>query len=193
MSSVFAGHSSADLCGRIPGSPEPGRFCGSTVLALSSLWAVYLQAIHQLIFVVGPLAPLYLGAFVGSTILALSIMGSVFAGHSSADLCCRTPGSPVPGRLLWQHSSDSLHQGSVFAAIHQLIFVVGPWLPCSVPGCLLLQHHAGLSIMGGVFAGHSSADLCCRTPGSPVPGRLPLQHRAGSLHHGRRICRPFIS
>jgi hypothetical protein len=47
---------------------------------------VYLQAIHQLIFVVGPLAPLYLGAFCGSTVLALSIMGGVFAGKSSADV-----------------------------------------------------------------------------------------------------------
>jgi hypothetical protein len=46
-----------------------------------------LQAIHQLIFVVGPLAPLYLGAFCGSTVLTLSIMGGVFAGHSLADLC----------------------------------------------------------------------------------------------------------
>jgi hypothetical protein len=47
---------------------------------------VYLQPIHQLIFVVGPLAPLYLGAFCGSTVLALSIMGGVFAGKSSADV-----------------------------------------------------------------------------------------------------------
>jgi hypothetical protein len=35
---------------------------------------VYLQATHQLIFVVGPLAPLYLGTFCDSNILALSIM-----------------------------------------------------------------------------------------------------------------------
>jgi hypothetical protein len=49
---------------------------------LSPSWAVYLQAIHQLIFAVGSLAPLYLGAFCGSTVLALSIMGGVFAGHS---------------------------------------------------------------------------------------------------------------
>jgi hypothetical protein len=41
---------------------------------LSPSWVVYLQAIHQLIFVVGPLAPLYLGAFCGSTVLALSII-----------------------------------------------------------------------------------------------------------------------
>jgi hypothetical protein len=99
------------LCCRTPGSSVPGRLLWQHRSGFPPSWAVYLQAIHQLIIVVGPLAPLYLGAFCGSTVLALSIMGGVFAGHSSADLCGRTPGSPVPGRILWQHRSGSLHHG----------------------------------------------------------------------------------
>ncbi len=128
---------------------------------LSPSWVAYWQAIHQPIFLVGPLAPLYLGAICGSTVLALSIMGSVFTGHSSADLWGRTPVSPVPGSLLWQHHSTILIlciMGSVFHAIQQLIFVVEPLSPLYLGAFCGSTVHA-LSIMGCVFAGQSSANL----------------------------------